>query len=79
LTPKSLPIGVADPHGSSNAQVIFTPNTVVVSPAQVRSSLVAVSADGSTYTFSSASGPLANLAPGKVLLLVFRRIVPLRK
>ena len=47
----------------------FTPNTIVVSPAQVRSSLVGVSSDGSKYTFSSASGPLAKLAPGKVLLL----------
>ena len=65
----TLPIGVGDPHGSSNAQVTFTPNTVVVSPAQVRSSLVGVSADGSTYTFSGATGPLAKLAPGKVLLL----------
>jgi len=65
----ALPVGVGDPHGSSNAQVTFTPNTVVVSPAQVRSSLVGVSADGSTYTFSSATGPLAKLAPGKVLLL----------
>jgi hypothetical protein len=65
----SPPIGVGDPHGSSNAQVTFTPNTIVVTPAQVRSSLVGVSADGSTYTFSSATGPLAKLAPGKVLLL----------
>jgi hypothetical protein len=65
----SPPIGVGDPHGSSNAQVTFTPNTVVVTPAQVRSSLVGVSADGSTYTFASASGPLATVAPGKILLL----------
>jgi hypothetical protein len=65
----SLPVGVGDPHGTSSAQVTFTPNTVVVTPAQVRASLVGVSADGSTYTFSSSSGPLAKLAPGKVLLL----------
>jgi hypothetical protein len=65
----SPPIGVGDPHGSSNAQVTFTPDTVVVTPAQVRSSLVGISADGSTYTFASASGPLATVAPGKILLL----------
>ena len=28
-----------------------------------------MSNDGSTYTFSNASGPLAQAAPGKVLLL----------
>jgi hypothetical protein len=47
----------------------LTPNTVVISPALVRSDLVAVSADGSTYTFSSSSGPFGQLKPGKVLLL----------
>ncbi len=47
----------------------LSPNTVVIDPALLRSSLVGVSPDGSTFTFSTASGPLAKLAPGKVILL----------
>jgi hypothetical protein len=49
--------------------VTFTPNTVVISPSQVSSSLRSVSADGSTYTFSNSSGKLGELAKGKVMLL----------
>jgi hypothetical protein len=60
---------VGDPHGSSTANVKFTSNTVVVTPAEVRASLVGVSGSGSTYTFSNGHGPLGQLAPGKVLLL----------
>jgi len=49
--------------------VTFTPNTVVISPSQVSSSLRSVSADGSTYTFSNSAGKLGALAKGKVMLL----------
>jgi hypothetical protein len=58
-----------DPSAHSSAHVTFTPNTVAVSPALVQSSLVGLSADGSTYTFSGDASPLSNLAPGKVMLL----------
>jgi hypothetical protein len=64
-----LPISSGAPHSTSTAHVTLTPNTVVISPTLLRSSLVAVSPDGSTYTFSSASGPFAQLAPNKVILL----------
>jgi hypothetical protein len=64
-----VPVGVGDPHATSSADVTFTPNTVVVSPSQVSSSLRSVSADGSTYTFSNSSGKLGELAKGKVMLL----------
>ena len=64
-----VPVGVGDPHATSSASVTFTPNTVVVSPSQVSSSLRSVSADGSTYTFSNSSGKLGELAKGKVMLL----------
>ena len=58
-----------DPSAHSSAHVTFTPNTVAVSPARVELSLVGVSPDGSTYTFSGDASPLNNLAPGKVMLL----------
>jgi hypothetical protein len=64
-----VPVGVGDPHATSSASVTFTPNTVVISPSQVSSSLRSVSADGSTYTFSNSSGKLGELAKGKVMLL----------
>ncbi len=66
---KGVPIAVGDPHGSSTADVKFTPNTVALTPAQVRSSLEGVSADGSTFTFSNAPAALSGLDKGKVLLL----------
>ena len=65
----AVPVDVGNPHASSSANVTFTPKTVVISPSQVSSSLSSVSADGSTYTFSKSSGPLGELAPGKVMLL----------
>ena len=65
----ALPVGVGDPHATSSANVTFTPNTVVITPSQVSSSLRSVSADGSTYTFSNSSGKLGDLAKGKVMLL----------
>ncbi len=58
-----------DASAQSSAHVTFTPNTVAVSPALVQSSLVGLSPDGSTYTFSGDASPLSNLAPGKVMLL----------
>ncbi|HTX00060.1 MAG TPA: hypothetical protein VMD59_14845 [Acidimicrobiales bacterium] len=64
-----LPIGVGAPHSNSTAHVTYTPSTVVIDPALLHRSLVGVSPDGSTYTFSAASGPLADLKPGKVILL----------
>ncbi|MGA8681674.1 MAG: hypothetical protein WB592_14440 [Acidimicrobiales bacterium] len=64
-----LPIGLANAGASSKTQVTYTSRTVAVPAAMVRSDLVGVSGSGSTYTFSSDSGPLAQLAPGKVMLL----------
>jgi hypothetical protein len=58
-----------DPSAQSSAHVTFTPNTVAVSAARIQSSLVGLSPDGSTYTFSGDASPLSNLAPGKVMLL----------
>jgi hypothetical protein len=60
---------------AAGTKVTLTPGTIVLSPSLVKSSLVSVSADGSTYTFSSSSGPLATVAKGKVLLLEGRDAV----
>lgn len=65
----ALPVDTGDPAATSTAHVTFTPQTVVIDPAEVRSSLIGVSADGSTYTFSNDTGPLGELARGKVMLL----------
>lgn len=65
----SLPTGVGDPGATSTANVQFTPQTVAITPAEVRQSLIGVSVDGSTYTFANSTGPLGRLAPGKVMLL----------
>ncbi len=43
--------------------------TVIIPPSLVAADLKAVSADGTTYTFSSMTGPLAKLKPGSVMLL----------
>jgi hypothetical protein len=64
-----FPVGVADPRASATANVTFTPATVVVGLQTVEQDLVNVSPDGSTFTFSSDSGPLGQLGPGKVMLL----------
>jgi hypothetical protein len=64
-----LPTGRGDPSATSSGAVKFTSQTVVVSPDEVRRSLIQVSSDGSTYTFADDSGPLGQLAPGKVMLL----------
>jgi hypothetical protein len=63
-----IPVAVPDTVKPSVFKVAYTSNTVVVDRATQASSLIAISPDG-TYTFSSASGPLARLAPGKVMLL----------
>lgn len=60
---------VADSGPAAGTDVTLTSKTIVVPPSVVQSSLASVSANGSTYTFSNASGPLAQAAPGKVLLL----------
>ena len=49
--------------------VVFTPGTVVIPQALVSSQLAQISADGSTYTFKSATGPLASLKAGSVMFL----------
>ncbi|HTW10583.1 MAG TPA: hypothetical protein VME46_23985 [Acidimicrobiales bacterium] len=81
--PSAAALGVPTPRASAHGarvleartgqaagtDVTLTTKTIVVPPALVRSSLSSVSASGSTYTFSSATGPLSQIAKGKVLLL----------
>ncbi|MEP9365281.1 hypothetical protein ABLE68_20110 [Nocardioides sp. CN2-186] len=50
-------------------KVTYTPQTVVVPSAVVAKQLMKVSGDGTTYTFKSASGVLAKLKAGSVMLL----------
>jgi hypothetical protein len=64
-----LPVAVPDKVKYCALDVTYTPQTVVVSAATVRSSLIAISPDGSTFTFSSPNGVLADLKTGKVMLL----------
>ena len=64
-----LPLGVGNPQATATGKVSYTPSTVVVDLATVQRTLTNVSTDGSTFTFSSDAGPLAQLAPGKVMLL----------
>ena len=49
--------------------VVYTPSTVVIPKALVSSQLTQISADGTTYTFKSATGPLASLKAGSVMFL----------
>ena len=56
-------------RNASTVDVTYTKQTVDVPAALVTSTLADVSADGSTYTFKKAVGPLLSLAPGKVMLL----------
>lgn len=63
-----VPIGLPDVAGGSATGVSLTPQTVMVDRATVAKSLVHISGDG-TYTFTSATGALAAIAPGKVMLL----------
>jgi hypothetical protein len=53
---------------AAGTDVTLTPKTIVLTPAEVSSSLSSVSA-GTTFTFSNDNGPLAQVVPGKVLLL----------
>jgi len=64
-----LPVGVGNSQATATGKVSYTPSTVVVDLATVRRTLTSVSSDGSTFTFASDSGPLGQLAPGKVMLL----------
>jgi hypothetical protein len=66
---------IANTGAAAGTNVTLSPRALVLSPSMVSSSLVAVSADGSTYTFSTDKGPLAQVAPGKVLLLEGRDAV----
>jgi hypothetical protein len=61
-------IGAPNAAGGSATNVKLTSGTVVVDRSTVASNLTGVS-PGGTYTFSSASGALGALAPGKVMLL----------
>jgi hypothetical protein len=63
-----IPVALPDRVTPSAYQVSYTSKTVDVDRATVASNLISVSPDG-TYTFNSASGALAKLAPGKVMLL----------
>jgi hypothetical protein len=63
-----IPVAVPDTVKPSVFKVAYTPDTVVIDRAIQESSLIAISPDG-TYTFSSAAGPLGQLAAGKVMLL----------
>lgn len=64
-----VPLGVGNAASTSTTDIRLTPDTVTVPLAKVQSSLVSIADDGSAYTFSDAAGPLAQLAPGKVMLL----------
>ena len=63
-----IPVALPGSVTPSVYQVSYTSKTVDVARATVASSLIGVSPDG-TYTFSSTTGALAKLAPGKVMLL----------
>jgi hypothetical protein len=63
-----IPVGLPDTIKPSAFQVAYTPKTVMIDRATQASSLISISPNG-TYTFSNANGPLALLAPGKVMLL----------
>ncbi len=52
-----------------SAKIQYTPATVVVSAATIKSQLLSVSANGATYTFRSGSGVLGHLKKGSVMLL----------
>ena len=64
-----LPIGFVDQHEVVSGHLTFTPATIVVPLATVEQYLVSISPDGSVFTFSAATGSLAELAPGRIMLL----------
>jgi hypothetical protein len=55
--------------GTLSPHTAFSPNVVTVNTSTVAANLLSASSDGSTYVFKSAAGSLAQLAPGKVMLL----------
>ncbi|MGO9790916.1 MAG: hypothetical protein ACLP8S_15890 [Solirubrobacteraceae bacterium] len=55
--------------GTRAIGVGYSPATVLIPASLVAAELRTVSADGATYTFSSATGPLARLKKGTVMLL----------
>lgn len=63
-----IPVAVPDNLKPTAFNVAYTPNTVVIDRAIQQSNLIGIAPDG-TYTFSSDTGPLAQLKPGKVMLL----------
>jgi hypothetical protein len=54
---------------ATGVDITYTSKTVLIPAALVAQQLLGVSANGSTYTFKSKTGPLAALAPGKVMFL----------
>jgi hypothetical protein len=60
--PRTVVINTGNAAGTS---LTLTSKTIEVPASAVKS----VSASGSTYTFSSATGPLAQVAVGKVILI----------
>lgn len=73
--------GLANSNGVHVSELRYTAATVDVAAVAVRGQLRQVSADGADYTFRSAVGPLASLAPGRVMLLegtALRRVIGVR-
>ena len=54
---------------TTGGPVQLSPQTVIVPATTVAATLRSVSADGSTYTFSARTGPLAKLKAGSVMFL----------
>jgi hypothetical protein len=61
--------GAGSSPGAHAVGIEYTPQTVLVPAATVAATLRSVSPDGSTYTFSSAAGPLAKVKKGSVMFL----------
>lgn len=61
----------APPSGAARptTNIHYTPATVVIPSATVRTQLLSVSANGATYTFRSDAGVLGKLKKGSVMLL----------
>lgn len=64
-----VPVARSAGPSATGVDLTYTKQTVLVDPATVAQQLLSISADGSTFTFRSKSGPLAALAPGKVMFL----------
>jgi hypothetical protein len=61
--------GAAPSTPSAAGKITYTSRTVEIPTATVKSQLLSVSKDGSTYTFKGKNGALKHLAKGKVMLL----------